>query len=126
MRSGLRRPNPITQPEPESPLLTGDPVDTTAELVDATAEHIDMEETEEERANRLRAENALRNNGNNGVPLNQGDNRNNNGNNGNNPPPQPLPPRTLRDYHTPRAGDVSGLIVVPAVVGDPPNFGSGW
>ena len=38
---------------------------------------------------------------------------------------QPFVPRTLRDYHIPRADDAQGPITLPQVVGDPPNFGSG-
>ena len=38
---------------------------------------------------------------------------------------QPFVPRTLRDYHAPRADDAQGPIVLPQIMGDPPNFGSG-
>ena len=37
----------------------------------------------------------------------------------------PFIPRTLRDYHIPRADDAQGPIILPQVLGDPPNFGSG-
>ena len=37
----------------------------------------------------------------------------------------PFIPRTLRDYYISRADDAQGPIVLPQVLGDPPNFGSG-
>jgi hypothetical protein len=37
----------------------------------------------------------------------------------------PFVPRTLRDYHIPKADDAQGPIVLPHVLGDPPSFGSG-
>jgi hypothetical protein len=34
-------------------------------------------------------------------------------------------PRTLKDYHIPRADNAQWPILLPALVGDPPNFGFG-